>query len=737
MEQTLFWIVPAASVLALLLAWYFYRQMMRESEGTPTMAKIASHVRKGAMSYLKQQYKIVGIVFLCLVVLFSVMAYGFDLQNKWVPVAFLTGGFFSGLSGFLGMKTATNASARTANAARNSLNSGLRIAFRSGAVMGLVVVGLGLLDISFWYLLLNWVEGDVEGTHKLTMITTTMLTFGMGASTQALFARVGGGIYTKAADVGADLVGKVEAGIPEDDPRNPATIADNVGDNVGDVAGMGADLYESYCGSILATSALGAAAAAGAVGTLGTDEAVALQVKAVMAPMLIAAVGIVLSIVGIFAVKTKENATIKQLLGSLSVGTNLSSALIVVATFAILYVLQIPNWINLALAVVVGLLVGIVIGRATEYYTSQSYKPTKKLAESGQTGPATVIISGVGLGMVSTAIPVISVVVGIVLSYWLASGFDFGNISWGLYGIGIAAVGMLSTLGITLATDAYGPIADNAGGNAEMSGLGEEVRKRTDALDSLGNTTAATGKGFAIGSAALTGLALLASYIEEIRIGLTRIGQTVLDANGPVAVATATFRDFMVAYDVNLMNPMVLSGMFIGAMMAFLFCGLTMNAVGRAASHMVEEVRRQFRTIKGILTGEAEPDYARCVQISTKGAQREMVFPSLLAIAVPIIVGLLFGVPGVIGLLCGGLSAGFVLAVFMSNAGGAWDNAKKYIEEGNFGGKGSDVHKATVVGDTVGDPFKDTSGPSLNILIKLMSMVSIVMAGLTVSWSLF
>ncbi|MBD5362663.1 MAG: sodium-translocating pyrophosphatase [Bacteroides sp.] len=741
MEQTLFWLVPISSVLALILAWYFYSQMKKESEGTELMAKIASHVRQGAMSYLKQQYKIVSIVFVCLVIIFAIMAYGFGLQNPWVPVAFLTGGFFSGLSGFLGMKTATYASARTANAARESLNSGLKVAFRSGAVMGLVVVGLGLLDISFWYLLLNALV-DLEGTAKLTMITTTMLTFGMGASTQALFARVGGGIYTKAADVGADLVGKVEAGIPEDDPRNPATIADNVGDNVGDVAGMGADLYESYCGSILATAALGAAAGA-SVSMCGQGAGEALQLKAVMAPMLIAAVGIVLSIIGIFTVKTKENATMKDLLNSLAVGTNISSLLIVGATFLILWALDIPNWINLSLAVVVGLLVGIVIGRATEYYTSQSYKPTKKLAESGQTGPATVIISGVGLGMVSTAIPVIAVVFGIIMSYCLAANFEMANISWGLYGIGLAAVGMLSTLGITLATDAYGPIADNAGGNAEMSGLGEEVRKRTDALDSLGNTTAATGKGFAIGSAALTGLALLASYIEEIRIGLDRIGQKTIqlgtgisDKFTEIPLETATFTDFMNYYDVNLMNPLVLSGMFIGAMMAFLFCGLTMNAVGRAAGHMVEEVRRQFRTIKGILTGEAEPDYARCVQISTKGAQREMVFPSLLAIAVPIIVGLVFGVPGVIGLLCGGLSAGFVLAVFMSNAGGAWDNAKKYIEEGNFGGKGSEVHKATVVGDTVGDPFKDTSGPSLNILIKLMSMVAIVMAGLTVSWSL-
>ncbi len=738
MTENLFWIVPAASLIALLLAWYFYTTMKQQSEGTELMQRIAGHVRRGAMSYLKQQYKVVGIVFLCLVALFSMLAYGFHLQNAWVPVAFLTGGFFSGLAGFLGMKTATYASARTANAARESLNGGLRVAFRSGAVMGLVVVGLGLFDISFWYIILDiFVPDDpVAPTAKLCMITTTMLTFGMGASTQALFARVGGGIYTKAADVGADLVGKVEAGIPEDDPRNPATIADNVGDNVGDVAGMGADLYESYCGSILATAALGAAA------FITTGDTVQ-QLKAVIAPMLIAAVGIVLSVIGIFAVRTKENANMKQLLGALSMGTNLSSILIMIATFLILWALGLNGWVNIGVAVVIGLIVGVIIGQSTEYYTSQSYKPTQKLSEAGKTGPATVIISGIGLGMISTAIPVLAVVAGIILSYWVAAGFDFTNVSMGLYGIGIAAVGMLSTLGITLATDAYGPIADNAGGNAEMSGLGEKVRRRTDALDSLGNTTAATGKGFAIGSAALTGLALLASYVEEIRIGLERIGQTTLELGTSLSekaivipTHTASFTDFMTYYDVTLMNPKVLSGMFLGAMMAFVFCGLTMNAVGRAAQHMVEEVRRQFREIKGILEGKAEPDYARCVQISTKGAQREMVFPSILAIIAPILTGIIFGVPGVIGLLVGGLSAGFVLAVFMANAGGAWDNAKKYVEEGNFGGKHSECHRATVVGDTVGDPFKDTSGPSLNILIKLMSMVSIVMAGLTVTWSL-
>ena len=695
------------------------------------MAYIAEAVRKGAMSYLKQQYKIVLIVFVGLALLFAVMAYVFEVQNEWVPVAFLTGGFFSGLAGFLGMKTATAASARTANAARTSLNGGLRVAFRSGAVMGLVVVGLGLLDISFWYLLLDALIPDgANPTTKLCIITTTMLTFGMGASTQALFARVGGGIYTKAADVGADLVGKVEANIPEDDPRNPATIADNVGDNVGDVAGMGADLYESYCGSILATASLGAAA------FVAGGDAV-MQYKAVIAPMLVAAVGILLSLIGIFAVRTHEDAKMKDLLRALSFGTNLSSLLIVGATFLILWWLGLENWWQMGCTVAVGLVVGIVIGQATEYYTSQSYKPTRKVSESGQTGSATVIISGLGLGMLSTAVPVLAVVVGIIASFLLASGGDFENLSMGLYGIGMAAVGMLSTLGITLATDAYGPIADNAGGNAEMSGLGEQVRRRTDALDSLGNTTAATGKGFAIGSAALTGLALLASYVEEVRIGLERIGQTTLDMGDRVVkVAEAGFADFMTYYDVTLMNPKVLAGMFIGAMMAFLFCGLTMNAVGRAAGKMVDEVRRQFREIKGILTGEAEPDYGRCVMISTRAAQHEMVVPSLLAIAAPILTGLVFGVAGVLGLLIGSLSAGFVLAVFMANAGGAWDNAKKYVEEGNFGGKGSDTHKATIVGDTVGDPFKDTAGPSLNILIKLMSMVSIVMAGLTVAWSL-
>ena len=727
--MNLFYLVPAAAVAALLFAWIFFRQMMKESEGTVTMKEIALYVRKGAMAYLKQQYKVVTIVFVILALVFAVLAV-FGIQNPWVPFAFLTGGFFSGLAGFVGMKTATYASARTANATGRSLNSGLKLAFRSGAVMGLTVVGLGLLDISLWYLILNAFV-DATGAQKLVYVTTTMLTFGMGASTQALFARVGGGIYTKAADVGADLVGKVEAGIPEDDPRNPATIADNVGDNVGDVAGMGADLYESYCGSILATAALGASA----FYTGGTD----LQTKAVLAPMIIAAVGVILSIIGIYTVRTKENAGMSQLLKSLGFGTNLSSILIAAATFGVLWLLQIPNWLGVSFSVIVGLLAGIVIGQSTEYYTSHSYKPTQRLAESSKTGPATVIISGIGLGMISTAIPVITIAIAILLSYLCAIGFDMTdmlsaeNLSIGLYGIGIASVGMLSTLGITLATDAYGPIADNAGGNAQMSGLDPEVRRRTDILDALGNTTAATGKGFAIGSAALTALALLASYLEEIKIALNRAGEQIVNTAGQLIDASqATIPDLMAYYNVDLMNPTVLAGVFIGAMMSFLFCGLTMNAVGRAAQKMVSEVRRQFREIKGILTKEATPDYARCVEISTKGAQHEMLVPSLIAIAVPVAVGLVLGVAGVMGLLIGGLGAGFVLAIFMANSGGAWDNAKKYVEEGNLGGKNSDSHHATIVGDTVGDPFKDTSGPSLNILIKLMSMVSIVMAGLTV-----
>ena len=722
--NTLFYLVPAASVLALAFAYIFFRQMMKEDEGTPTMKEIALYVRQGAMAYLKQQYKIVIIVFIVLAAVFAVLAYGFHIQNPWVPFAFLTGGFFSGLAGFVGMRTATYASGRTANAARKSLNHGLKIAFRSGAVMGLTVVGLGLLDIAIWWFLLNLFipAGEITTSQEIIVITTTMLTFGMGASTQALFARVGGGIYTKAADVGADIVGKVESDLPEDDPRNPATIADNVGDNVGDVAGMGADLYESYCGSILSTMALGASA----FYSMGTN----MQLKSILAPMLIAAVGVVLSVASIYTVRTKEGAGMGQLLKSMSFGTNLAAVLSAFATFGILALVfgtETADWWHFSLSVVSGLLAGVVIGKATEYYTSHSYKPTQKLAESAQTGPATVIINGVGLGMISTAVPVIAIVCAIVLSFLFATGFNMKDIiaepallSKGLYGVAIAAVGMLSTLGITLATDAYGPIADNAGGNAQMSELEPEVRERTDVLDALGNTTAATGKGFAIGSAALTALALLASYIEELKIAMGPAGEGL------------SIVDVLERFNVSLMNPSVLAGVFIGAMMAFLFCGLTMNAVGRAAQKMVVEVRRQFREIKGILEGKQRPDYSRCVEISTKAAQKEMIFPSILAIVVPVIVGVVLGPAGVLGLLAGALGAGFVLAIFLANSGGAWDNAKKYVEEGNFGGKNSESHHATVVGDTVGDPFKDTSGPSLNILIKLMSMVSIVMAGLTV-----
>ncbi len=726
MLDYLFYLVPAASVLALFFAWFFFHQMKKESEGTVTMKEIAQYVREGAMAYLRQQYKVVIIVFIVLAALFAVLAYGFGVQNPWVPFAFLTGGFFSGLAGFVGMRTATYASARTANATMRSLNSGLKIAFRSGAVMGLTVVGLGLLDIAIWWSVLK-IFYDPSDAQNLVIITTTMLTFGMGASTQALFARVGGGIYTKAADVGADIVGKVEQDIPEDDPRNPATIADNVGDNVGDVAGMGADLYESYCGSILATMALGASAF--------FADGTAVQLRAIMAPMMIAAIGVVLSILGIYVVRTKEGASLKDLLGSLSRGTNLSAILIAVLSFGVFWLLGFPNWWQLSLSVVSGLLAGVIIGKITEYYTSHSYKPTQDLAESAQTGPATVIINGVGLGMVSTAVPVVTICCAILLAYGFATGFNFGvdTLSLGLYGISIAAVGMLSTLGITLATDAYGPIADNAGGNAQMSELDPSVREKTDILDSLGNTTAATGKGFAIGSAALTALALLASYIEEIKIGLGHIGKNTIEVGGQVVeTVRASITDIVGYYDITLMNPMVLVGVFIGAMMAFLFCGLTMKAVGRAAEKMVVEVRRQFREIAGILEGKQRPDYTSCVRISTKAAQHEMIFPSLLAIIVPMLVGVILGPAGVIGLLAGGLGAGFVLAIFLANSGGAWDNAKKYVEEGNFGGKNSSSHHATVVGDTVGDPFKDTSGPSLNILIKLMSMVSIVMAGLTV-----
>ena len=792
--QHLFYLTPVASVLALGFSFWFYKSMKRADPGTARMQEIAKFVREGAMAYLKQQYKVVGICFVVLTAVFAWLAYGLGLQNEWVPFAFITGGFFSGLAGFFGMKTATYASSRVAAAAQKSLNDGLQVAFRSGAVMGLVVVGLALLDISAWFLILQHFIPD--SPNKLGIITTTMLTFGMGAALQALFARVGGGIYTKAADVGADIAGKVVAGLNEDDPHNPATIADNVGDNVGDVAGMGADLYESYAGSILATAALGAAAvpafnAIAKSANLAADPNIGY--KAVIAPMIIAAVGTVLSIIGIYFVRTKEGATQKNLLAALGRGVNLSSALIVALSFLILRFLEIPNYLGIWGAIVTGLAAGIIIGKSTEYYTSQEYKPTKHIAESSAPGPATVIISGIGVGMLSTAIPVVVVCIGTALAYCFASGdwhFRPESMALGLYGIGIAAVGMLSTLGITLATDAYGPIADNAGGNAEMSELDPQVRKRTDALDALGNTTAATGKGFAIGSAALTALALLASYVEELKIAMKHVLEPVLgkgtaelanatfaqfsvwdgdhaaakDAilkggenvvNGAVSIDTANLTQFMDFFQVNLMNPKVIIGLFIGAMMSFLFCGLTINAVGRAAKSMVQEIVRQFQGA-GILDADSKvvkkfldestgkitfpqgyvPDYARCVAISTGGAQREMIVPSLLAVVVPIITGIVFGVPGVFGLLGGGLSAGFVLAVFMANSGGAWDNAKKYVEEGHLGGKRSEAHKATVIGDTVGDPFKDTAGPSLNILIKLMSMVAIVTAGVNIAITL-
>ncbi|WP_088654380.1 sodium-translocating pyrophosphatase [Geofilum rhodophaeum] len=730
MLNSIFAIVPLTSLLALTFAYIFFRQMMKSSEGTDTMKRIAQHVRTGAGAYLRQQYKIVIVVFIVITIIFSILAYGLGVQNKWVPFAFITGGAFSGLAGFFGMKAATFASARVAHACRTSLNGGLKLAFRSGAVMGLVVVGLVLMDISIWFLILNHFIEDMAGGYKLMTITAIMLTFGMGASTQALFARVGGGIYTKAADVGADLVGKVEAGIPEDDPRNPATIADNVGDNVGDVAGMGADLFESFAASILASALLGAAA------FMSMEE---VQLNAVLAPMLIAAVGTLLSIAGVFMVRTREGATQKQLLKSLGLGVNVSALLIVVASFFILKYLGLPNYVGIWGSIVVGLLAGIGIGQSTEYFTASAYKPTQNIARSGETGPATVIISGVGTGLISAAVPLIIIVVAITLSFAFATGFkfDMGSLNIGLYGIGISAVGMLSTLGITLATDAYGPIADNAGGNAEMSGLGAEVRQRTDALDSLGNTTAATGKGFAIGSAALTALALLASYFEEVRMMFVKILDAPETLINNVPAIEASFYDFVQHYEIHLMNPMVIVGMFLGVMSVFVFSGMTMNAVGRAAQQMVDEVRRQFKSIPGIMEGTSEPDYARCVEISTKGAQREMMTPSLLALLIPVVVGVVFGVPGIAGLLLGTITSGFALAIFMANAGGAWDNAKKYVEEGHHGGKGSETHKATVIGDTVGDPFKDTSGPSLNILIKLMVMASVVTVGVAVSYHLF
>ena len=746
----------AAAVLALVVAFICYKLMVKAPEGTSRMIEIAAYVREGAMAYLRRQYKVVGAVFAILFVIFTLLAI-FKIQNPFVPIAFLTGGFFSGLCGYIGMNTATKASSRTAQGASEGLNRGLQVAFRSGAVMGLCVVGLGLLDISLWWLILDklvftaenmakglsicgldLVHAGTDDPHKYIEITTTMLTFGMGASTQALFARVGGGIYTKAADVGADLVGKVEANIPEDDPRNPATIADNVGDNVGDVAGMGADLYESYCGSILATASLGAA--------LGTGmNAVPNPLAFVLAPMLIAGIGILLSIVGIFLVRCKEGATQRNLLRALATGTWTSTALIIIATFGVIKGLGLP--LGIFGSVVAGLVAGVIIGQATEYYTSDEYKPTRGIANQANMGAATTIIDGLAVGMFSSGIPVVTICIAILAAFGLAGGFQ--STPQGLYGISIAAVGMLATLGITLATDAYGPIADNAGGNAEMSGMPAEVRERTDALDSLGNTTAATGKGFAIGSAALTAMALLAAYLEEVKIWLGKIlisdpDSKCLDVvknhfpagvDLKASISSIGMPDFVTMYDLSLLNPLLLCGLFIGAMMAFVFCAMTMKAVGRAAGAMVQEVRRQFKEIPGIMEGTGKPDYARCVAISTAGAQKEMLIPSLLAIIVPVVTGLVLGVAGVLGLLAGGLTAGFVLACMLNNAGGAWDNAKKFIERGNHGGKGSDAHKAAVVGDTVGDPCKDTSGPALNILIKLMSMVSVVFTPVVVKFA--
>jgi K(+)-stimulated pyrophosphate-energized sodium pump len=805
------WLVGAVgSALALAQAYQFFKWMEAQPAGSQKMIDIAGYVRTGADAYLKQQYKVVAGFFLVIFLLLLILAFALEVQSPWVPFAFISGGLFSGLAGWFGMKTATLASNRTAAGAERSLNDGLQVAFRSGAVMGLTVVGLGLLDIMLWFAILYWLV-PFFGFKPLSLeeITVTMLCFGMGASSQALFARVGGGIFTKAADVGADLVGKVEHGIPEDDARNPATIADNVGDNVGDVAGMGADLYESYCGSILATAALGVAAFPGNY---------SMQMAALFLPMAIASVGTLLSIWGIWQVRTKEDSSQKALLAALAQGINLSTIAIVGATFVIVFMLMGWSHLGVALSVIVGLVAGWLIGKWTEYSTSNEFAPTRELADQALTGPATIIIGGVAEGMLSTWAPVLITGVATLLSFGFANGFDFHNpnaFALGLYGVGIAAVGMLSTLGITLATDAYGPIADNAGGNAQMAGLAEVVRERTDALDALGNTTAATGKGFAIGSAALTALALLAAYIEEVRIGFERWGQAVAEniegtpeqhltldgkrtqltpgqwlklangiavqigtepsknttwmvlddkaipdfaalsrralvGNAPagpaldeleksgriVAVKQARMADYMRHYDVTLMNPKVLVGLFIGAMSTFVFCALTMKAVGRAAKGMVEEVRRQFREKPGIMQGTELPDYAAPVAISTKAAQKEMVLPSLLALAVPIVTGLLLGVGGVMGLLVGGLTTGFCVAVFMANAGGAWDNAKKHIESGVHGGKGTEAHKAAVVGDTVGDPFKDTSGPSLNILVKLMSMVSVVVAGLIVRYSL-
>ncbi len=733
----LWWLGPLTAVVALVFAWILYRQMLQTSEGNERMQEIAQAVREGAMAYLRRQYRVVTVVFVVLFAIFLVLAF-FKLQNPIVPFAFLTGGLFSGICGFIGMKAATNASARTAFAATRSLNGALQVALRGGAVMGLVVVGFALLDITVWFYFLYKLFPSLfpnsfisVADNPLPQITAIMLSFGMGASTQALFARVGGGIYTKAADVGADLVGKVEANIPEDDPRNPATIADNVGDNVGDVAGMGADLYESYAGSILATAALGVAAIAHRGSELIDGRSpLALSIVYASAPIVLAALGIVLSILAIFAVRSKEEASQAELIGALSRGLYISSAGIAVLSLPLFYLLEIPNPIGLWIVVLTGLAVGIAVGRLTEYYTSHAFGPTRNIASHANTSTATALIEGLAVGLRSSGFPVLAIAIGIVISFYASDGAS--SVLLGLYGIGLAAVSMLSTLGFTLATDAYGPIADNAGGNAEMSKLDPVVRARTDQLDAVGNTTAAIGKGFAIGSAALTAMALLAAYLEEIRLVLSELrGVATLTIDGEIVrTAETTIEGFMSYYRVTLLNPAVLVGVFVGVATVFYFSAMTMSAVGRAAGGMVDEVRRQFREIRGILEGTTRPDYARCVEISTIAAQREMLAPALLAIVIPVAVGVLLGVAGVLGLLAGGLAAGFSLALMMSNAGGAWDNAKKYIESGEYGGRGSNAHKAAVVGDTVGDPFKDTAGPSLNILIKLMSMVSVVFAGL-------
>ncbi|MEO0084733.1 MAG: sodium-translocating pyrophosphatase [candidate division WOR-3 bacterium] len=704
--SNIFLIAPISSLIALLFALYLALRILKKSEGTPAMIEVAKAVREGAMAYLKQQYQGVSLFFLIVFIILLILAI-FKIQVIFVPFAFLTGGFFSGLAGFIGMSIGVRSSARTTNAAKDSLNAGLRIAFSSGMVMGLCVVGLGLLDLSIWYAFLNWYYSNPLhlpfGLTKFEAITSTMLAFGIGASSQALFARVGGGIFTKAADVGADLVGKVEAGIPEDDPRNPAVIADNVGDNVGDIAGMGADLYESYVGSIVASMSLAVSANLG--------------INGILLPMAIAGIGVVSSIIGNFLVRSKEQAEQKVLLQALRRGIYGSAVLVAILSFIVCRLLLGANNYVIYYAILSGLLAGVIIGFFTEFFTSDTYQPTRGISRSATTSPATVIIEGISVGMLSTTAIVAVVAIAIVTSFYFAGGFH--NLAMGLYGIGISAVGMLSTLGITLATDAYGPVADNAGGNAQMTHQAPIVRERTDALDALGNTTAATGKGFAIGSAALTALALIAAYRDEVRL--------------------VSLRMFNIAkeLDVSLMNPRLIAGLLIGAMMPYGVAALIMKAVGRTASRIVEEVRRQFREIKGLLEGTAKADYARAVKICTAAAQKEMILPSLSAILMPIIVGLLLGIEGVIGLLVGALASGFVVAIMMANSGGAWDNAKKFIEKGNFGGKNSLAHKASVVGDTVGDPFKDAAGPSLNILIKLMSMVSIVFLGFILRFSIF